>query len=237
MLRPFLAPLWAVLSSETTALPILRFVGGVERPESWFIRRGSLKGEENLYYLRRIFVAFPPPRGLRVGYRRQSMGHGKCPIGGSPRWYASKLQPKLVNKFKAATGDPAFNTLWEALALLIACRIWLPKCKVQHLGVRVKSDNVGALRMLLTLSSKAADINVVAMELALTSLDSRQLLEHIPGVTNVMPALSRLWAPSASDSQLWATRYKTVFRTWDLRSGECPSKIVPQQIEFSGVVV
>ena len=108
------------------ALPILRFVGGVERPESWFIRRGSLKGEEN-YYLRRIFVAFPPPRGLRVGYRRQSMGHGKCPIGGSPkRWYASKLQPKLVNKFKAATGNPAFNTLWEALALLIACRIWLP---------------------------------------------------------------------------------------------------------------
>ena len=70
---------------------------------------------------------------------------------------------------------------------------------MQHLGVRVKSDNVGALRMLLTLSSKAADINVVAMELALTSLDSRQLLEHIPGVTNVMPALSRLWAPSASE--------------------------------------
>ena len=57
--------------------------------------------------------------------------------------------------------------------------------------------------MLLNLSSKAANINVVARELALDLAKGNYSLgelEHIPGVTNVMPdALSRLWAPTASE--------------------------------------
>ena len=187
---------------------------GAEQPESWFHTKridsslrwilALLKGEEN-YNLRRTFVAFPPPETYELVTDASPWGLGGVLLqDGTPvRWYASKLQPKLLNKFKAATGDPAFNTLWEALALLVACRIWLPRCKVQRLGVRVKSDNVGALRMLLNLSSKAANINVVARELALDLAKGNYSLgelEHIPGVTNVMPdALSRLWAPTASE--------------------------------------
>ena len=216
MLRPFLAPLWAALSSETTdegssdtslrrrsrTAGKLVHTKRIANSLCWIL--ALLKGEEN-YNLRRTFVAFPPPEVYELVTDASPWGMGGVLLqDGSPmRWYASKLQPKLLNKFKAATGDPAFNTLWEALALLIACRLWLPKCKVQHLGVRVKSDNVGALRMLLTLSSKASNINAVAMELALDLARGNYSLgelEHIPGVTNVMPdALSRLWAPSASE--------------------------------------
>ena len=216
MLRPFLAPLWAVLSSETTddgsseLLPRKRgrttgklvHTKRIDSSLRWIM--ALLKGEEN-YNLRRTFLAFPPQEAFELVTDASPWGLGGVLLqDGIPvRWYASKLQPKLLNKFKAATGDPAFNTLWEALALLVACRIWLPKCKVQRLGVRVKSDNVGALRMLLNLSSKAANINVVARELALDLARGNYSLgelEHIPGVTNVMPdALSRLWAPTASE--------------------------------------
>lgn len=216
MLRPFLAPLWAVLSSETTddgsseLLPRKRgrttgklvHTKRIDSSLRWIM--ALLKGEEN-YNLRRTFLAFPPQEAFELVTDASPWGLGGVLLqDGIPvRWYASKLQPKLLNKFKAATGDPAFNTLWEALALLVACRIWLPKCKVQRLSVRVKSDNVGALRMLLNLSSKAANINVVARELALDLARGNYSLgelEHIPGVTNVMPdALSRLWAPTASE--------------------------------------
>lgn len=95
------------------------------------------------------------------------------------RWFATDLPPSILDKFKAQKGDPGFNTAWEALALLIGLRLWLPGL-FQRCGVRVKSDNVGALRMLFNLSSPSEPLNIIAREV----------------LTNVAAdALSRLWAP------------------------------------------
>ena len=108
------------------------------------------------------------------------------------------LPPELLQRFGASTGDPGFNTLWEALALLLACRLWLPSQKA-GLQYRINSDNVGALRLLLGLATKSGHMSEVARELALDMAAGNYAiteLEHIAGITNVAPdALSRLWAP------------------------------------------
>eukprot|EP00969_Alexandrium_andersonii_P348346 15403504-Alexandrium_andersonii.AAC.1 len=61
--------------------------------------------------------------------------HNRCPpVGGwvrSCRPPAGRLSisvPPLarpgLERFRARAGDPAFNTLWEALAILVALRVW-----------------------------------------------------------------------------------------------------------------
>lgn len=67
------------------------------------------------------------------------------------RWFSAELNAAVLEKFKAKKGDSGFNTAWEALALLTALRLWLPRLP-KILAVRVKSDNVGAARMLLSLT-------------------------------------------------------------------------------------
>ena len=116
------------------------------------------------------------------------------------RWFSAELSSALLEKFKAKKGESGFNTAWEALALLTALRLWLPRLP-KMLSVRVKSDNVGALRMLLNLTSSSDPLSIIAREVALDiASDNYQIseLEHVPGITNVAAdALSRLWAPQS----------------------------------------
>ena len=140
------------------------------------------------------------------------------------RWFATDLPAVVLDKFKASKGDPAFNTAWEALALLIGLRLWLPGLS-QRCGVRVKSDNVGALRMLFNLSSPSVALNVIAREVALDLAgENFQLSElaHIPGLTNVTAdALSRLWAPDPmAFPNIWEMPSKTSYLTWVRPSGK-----------------
>ena len=111
-------------------------------------------------------------------------------------WYATPLTEYDLRRFRAKRGDPAHNTTWEALALLVAIRIWLPGSSVY---ARVRSDSLSALRSMVKLSSRSPDLNLVARELALDAvlgLYTIGLGIHIPGVSNKLPDdLSRLWAP------------------------------------------
>lgn len=110
------------------------------------------------------------------------------------RWFATHLTPELLMKFGASTADSGFNTLWEAVALLIACRLWLGRT-IRGFGVRLRSDNVGALRAFFKLAAGSSNLNLVAREVALDlALKNYRLTElsHIPGITNVAAdALSR----------------------------------------------
>ena len=56
---------------------------------------------------------------------------------------------------------------WEAIPLLVAVRLWLPGTRV---SARVRSDSLSGLRSMLRLSSKSANINVAAGELALDAV-------------------------------------------------------------------
>lgn len=142
MLRPFLAPLWAVLARCATN------DGGSEDKSSriagsWFTPSASL----------RIKALLEGEHGPMVRTFYADLGdEGKeiitdaCPWGiggvlyqnGNPiRWFSSHLTKELLEKFRAAVGDPAHNTLWEAVALLVGLRLWLPKANKR---VAVRSE-------------------------------------------------------------------------------------------------
>ena len=53
---------------------------------------------------------------------------------------ANPLSRGVLSKLGASAGDPGFNTAWEALALLVALRLWFRGACT--LATRVKSDNV-----------------------------------------------------------------------------------------------
>ena len=112
--------------------------------------------------------------------------------------FAADIPPSVLKKFNADRGDSKHTTLWEALALLVACRIWLPKFQGRA-NVRCRSDSLSLLLSLVKGRAKSSDLSVLAREFALDQaqgLYRLHLLTHIPGITNLeADALSRLWAP------------------------------------------
>ena len=214
VLRPFLAPLWAVLArcatndggSEDKSSRIAGKLVHTKRiaPSLTWIK-ALLEGEHGPMV--RTFYA-------DLGDEGKEIITDACPWGiggvlyqnGYPiRWFSSPLTKELLEKFRAAVGDPAHNTLWEAVALLVGLRLWLPKAN-KRVAVRVKSDNIGALRTLLKLTSPKDAMGTVAREVALDIASGNYQvheLVHIPGVTNVAAdALSRLWAPQPAEFPL-----------------------------------
>ena len=210
ILRPFLAPLWAALpkgaandsDAGRTTLGKSRVAGKLVHTKRiaaslhWIV--ALLSGEHGC--LRRRFEAFKQDDGWEIITDACPWGLGgilyrkSVPV----RWFSAPLSKDLLDKFGAQKGDPGMNTAWEAMALLVALRLWLPKLPRQ-LTTRIKSDNVGALRMLLNLTSPSGPLSIIAREVALDMAgDNYQIseLEHVPGITNVAAdALSRLWAP------------------------------------------
>ena len=91
----------------------------------------------------------------------------------------------------------------EALAVLIAVRLWANNCELAY---SVRSDALGAIQALANLRSKNPSVNRVAAELALDIVDKQYAplrLTHIPGISNVFPDfLSRLLQPGAKPSNL-----------------------------------
>ena len=107
-----------------------------------------------------------------------------------------------VAKFSHARGDHTGQQTWEALALLVALRLWAPLWKGKRVVITVRSDSVSALSAALNLSSQGANANMLAREMALDiaeSLYNPAVLAHIPGVCNVIAdVLSRWHEPGKS---------------------------------------
>ena len=81
--------------------------------------------------------------------------------------FVSDLPNCVLEKFKAQRGDAKHTTLWEALALLFACSVWLPAFKGTA-KVRCKSDSLSLLYMLMKRkAAKSADLTVIAREFAI----------------------------------------------------------------------
>ena len=110
-------------------------------------------------------------------------------------WFATPISCADQRRF-GRKGDCKHNTTWEALAILVAIRIWLPGTQVL---ARIKSDSLSALRSMVKLASSSPALALIAREIALDSvlgLYTVGVATHIPGVSNMLPDdLSRMWAP------------------------------------------
>ena len=195
-LRPFLGMLWAALASRSKLPATLIHVRQFRVALDWLL--ALLRGRHGP--LVRLF-----PLQEQWADEGSYIATDACPWGMAGvrfekhkpvQWYATKLTAFDLRKFSATTGESKFNTTWEALALLIAIRLWLPgTCVKAH----VRSDSLSALRSMVKLTSTSPALNIIARELALDAvlgLYSIGLAVHIPGVSNTLPDdLSRMWAP------------------------------------------
>ena len=116
-------------------------------------------------------------------------------------WFTSELDHRDSRRFGVPLGDAAGQQIWEALALLVALRLWRRIWMGRRPFLEVKSDNVVGSDVVRDASS---GLNLVAREFALdVSLGSYQpdLVTHAPGVAAVIAdALSRRFQQDSASS-------------------------------------
>ena len=199
LIRPFLASIWAALASPTAAAGSAALVHTkrIARSLRWIqaFAHGHLGGLRRSHPLcasdgdSYFIVTDASPWGIG-GVLFHEAVPASC--------FADHIHLADLRRFQASVGDPAFNTLWELLAILVALRLWLPVVPRQA-QVTVKSDSHGSLCAIHKLSSSSPSMSMVLAELALDFAvcpESITALQHIPGVSNTLAdPLSRLWAP------------------------------------------
>ena len=205
LFRLFLASIWAALpGTKADSRQIARRVH-VKR-----IRRALLWFREFLAGVQGSFERTYPLRPESVS-RRYHVVTDASPWGiggvlysqGVPvSHFSDQLHEEDLRRFQARRGDPAFNTLSEAMAILVALRCWAPLF-AHDAAVNVRSDSHGSLSAMAKLSSPSPSLNLVMAEMALDAseltcgLTPVDQLVHIPGVSNtVADPLSRMFSPS-----------------------------------------
>ena len=159
-------------------------------------RRGDLR--------RSLPFAPGPAQFLTVVVDASPWGIGGVQLDstGTPvQWFADKVTREDLLVFNGRLGDPAFNTTWEALAIIVAIKLWLAPLHVAT-RVAIRSDSLSSLRAASRTSARSTGLNLVMGELALLEAEMAlhiAELVHIPGLANkTADALSRLHAPTAS---------------------------------------
>ena len=195
-LRPFLAMLWGALSARSNLPGNLVHTRQMRVPLDWI---HALLHEHYGPMVR----SFPlteqwAEAGTYIATDACPWGMGgvlfqrHVPVA----WFATPLTHWDLRRFQASRGEPKHNTTWEALALLLAIRLWLPGT---HVLARIRSDSLSALRSMVKLASSSPALNLIARELALDAVQGLYTIgmaTHIPGVSNILPDdLSRMWAP------------------------------------------
>ena len=99
-------------------------------------------------------------------------------------------------------GEPESQQGFEAIALSIAVRLWLPFGKSKRFSLAIRNDNIGASTICSSLKGKSGPMNAVAREFSLDIAEGSfepLLVQHLPGVSNtVADLLSRKTDPHYS---------------------------------------
>ena len=116
-------------------------------------------------------------------------------------WYSVPITECDCHRFGHEIGDAAGQQTWEALAILVALRLWSVHWRQERVLLDVSTDNVSALTVLASLRGRGAGVSFIGRELA---LDFGQcaflpdIVQHTPGVANVSAdLLSRRFQPAA----------------------------------------
>ena len=106
--------------------------------------------------------------------------------------------------YKLKVGSCDGQQILEALAILVAMRLWLPSCEKRiNLTPVVRGDNMTALTLVLKMRPSTPELAIVARELALclSSYSFLPAVYHTPGIANVIPdLLSRINDPSKHEA-------------------------------------
>ena len=120
-------------------------------------------------------------------------------------YFRDRISAQYVVILNIRIGESSARQAAEALGVLLALRLWLPPWKTKRVNSSVNVDSVSALTILLKCKSAGEAPSVVAREVALdmaSSIYIPNVMQHVPGVANVMAdALSR-WHDPGRQRQL-----------------------------------
>ena len=123
--------------------------------------------------------------------------------GVAKRFFAAKLTQGDARRLKTELGSSRGQQIWEALCVLCALRLWAPAWRTRRIRLRVKSDSVVALIMVVKMRCSGEGFSIVARELALDigeALYEAGVAAHLPGQANtIADDLSRLGEPGHLD--------------------------------------
>ena len=96
-------------------------------------------------------------------------------------------------------GDAASQQAVEALCALVALRIWASRWNRKQITLRVRSDSISALILVLCLKTSGKATGIIAREMALdiaAACYPPMVAQHVPGVANkTCDVLSRRFQP------------------------------------------
>jgi hypothetical protein len=202
IMRPFLEPLWAALSSNEKA---------TGAPANTIWRKQIL---QSLVWFEALFLNHPlliERRFTIAAYLREGtyveIGTDASPwgMGGWLRvdgrikeYFACPVTSDDVSMFGIETGTPAGQQVWECLAVLVALDIWRKHWAEARINLQVRSDNVTALTLLMKMRPGSPQIAIIAREIALHLVEFSFPPDamHTPGIAHVLAdELSRIHAP------------------------------------------
>ena len=89
------------------------------------------------------------------------------PVG----WFADSLSQEDIRRFQLTLGSSKHQTFLEALAILVAARLWGALWKGRRLAVCVRSDSLAALGAINKQRSNASGMSMIMREFAIDIAD------------------------------------------------------------------
>ena len=165
IVRPFLSEMWAALAAESGGrIWVKQFTGSLTWLAAFFalepcrLSRSFVLRDHLSRGPRTRIITDASPWGLGgvVSVEHRILG-----------WFTSELDHRDSRRYGVPLGDAAEQQIWEALALLVALRLWRKIWTGRRPLLEVKSDNVSALTLFATLRATSSGLNLVAREFAL----------------------------------------------------------------------
>ena len=122
-------------------------------------------------------------------------------------FYQSELDENDFANFGHAKGDCRGQQAWEALAMLVALRLWADTWLTGRVRLRVRGDSVAMLTVVMHMKAVSdSSAMLVAREVALDVAEAAYAPDvgsHLPGDANATAdVLSRRWDPNAGEWRL-----------------------------------
>jgi hypothetical protein len=207
--RPFLSQLWAVLSTEQTNAPMnCAWTKQFETTLAWLLAFIDQQSGTTVRTFT-LAAAFGTVTSVEVTCDASIYGFGGwLAINGRPlQWFSDDICASDEEALGYKGGDPLGQQAFEALCILIACRLWSRLWRDRKVCFKLRSDNMGALTLFSSLKAAPGAMNLIAREYALDAAECAyepDVVAHLPGVANKVadilsrrrdPKFAGVWAP------------------------------------------
>ena len=122
--------------------------------------------------------------------------------GAMVSWFSCAVDQHAQDYLKIVVGSSEAQQTLEALAILVALRLWKQSWALVRSTLEVRADNVSALTAVACMRAKGYGVNLVAREMALDLSDGcyrPDICTHTPGVaSSIADGLSRRFQPGVT---------------------------------------